>query len=197
MINRDSYLSQIRPFMDKAELIKVIIGARHSGKSIMLELIQDELAENGIPREKMISMNFEDITFSPLTTASVLLDYLKSKIDAIDGRAYLFLDEIQEVVDWEKCVNSLRVNSDVDIYITGSNSILLSGECATLLSGRYVEFSMFPFSFSEYCEAKKELGENKSVRDYFYEYVKYGGLPFLVTTDLVETAKMQYLKDIY
>lgn len=197
MIKRESYLSQIRPFIDQAELIKVIIGVRRSGKSIMLELIQDELKEKGVPKDRMISINFEDLTYSSLTTATALHDYLKAKVDAIDGRTYIFLDEIQEVTDWEKCVNSLRVNSDVDIYITGSNAKMLSGEYATLLSGRYVEFSIYPFSFAEYCEARRADGANKSDSEYFNEYVKYGGLPFLAITSLSEPAKAQYLKDIY
>ena len=102
MIKRESYLSQIRPFIDQAELIKVIIGVRRSGKSIMLELIQDELKKKGVSEDKMISINFEDLTYSSLTTATALHDYLKAKIDAIGGRTYIFLDEIQEVSDWEK-----------------------------------------------------------------------------------------------
>ena len=197
MIKRESYLSQIRPFIDKSGLIKVIVGVRRSGKSIMLELIKEELLDKNVPRDQMISINFEDMNYSSLTTAASLHDYLKTKIEAIEGRAYIFLDEIQEVKDWEKCVNSLRVNSDADIYITGSNAKMLSGEYATLLSGRYVEFTVYPFSFSEYCEARRADGDNKSVSEYFMEYVKYGGLPFLATTPLDERAKAQYLKDIY
>lgn len=197
MIKRESYLSQIRPFIDKSELIKVIVGVRRSGKSIMLELIKEELLDKNVPQDQMISINFEDMNYSSLTTAASLHDYLKTKIEAIEGRAYIFLDEIQEVKDWEKCVNSLRVNSDADIYITGSNAKMLSGEYATLLSGRYVEFTVYPFSFSEYCEARRADGDNKSVSEYFMEYVKYGGLPFLAITPLDERAKAQYLKDIY
>lgn len=197
MIKRESYLSQIRPFIDQTELIKVIVGVRRSGKSIMLELIKKELSDKDVSTDRMISINFEDMSYSALTTAAALHDYLKAKIEAMDGRAYIFLDEIQEVSEWEKCVNSLRVNSDVDIYITGSNAKMLSGEYATLLSGRYVEFSIYPFSFSEYCEARKAENDNKSANEYFNDYVKYGGLPFLATTPLDETAKAQYLKDIY
>lgn len=197
MIKRENYLSQIRPFINQTELIKVIVGVRRSGKSIMLELIRDELIQNGTLPENMIFINFEDMTYSNLTNAISLHDYLKEKIEKINGRAYLFLDEIQEVTQWEKCVNSLRVNSDVDIYITGSNAKMLSGEYATLLSGRYVEFTVYPFSFAEYCQARKESGENKSEIEYFTDYVKYGGLPFLATSSLDERAKMQYLKDIY
>ena len=114
MIKRESYLSQIRPFIDKSELVKVIVGVRRSGKSIMLELIKEELMDKGVSQEHMISINFEDMTYSNLTTAVALHDYLRQKIGAINGRVYIFLDEIQEVKDWEKCVNSLRVNSDAD-----------------------------------------------------------------------------------
>lgn len=197
MIKRESYLSQIRPFIDKSELIKVIVGVRRSGKSIMLELIKDELLDRNVTPEQMISINFEDMNYSNLTTAKALHDYLKGKIEAVNGRAYIFLDEIQEVMDWEKCVNSLRINSDADIYITGSNAKMLSGEYATLLSGRYVEFTIYPFSFAEYCEARRIDNDHKSINEYFMEYVKYGGLPFLATTQLDERAKSQYLKDIY
>lgn len=197
MIKRESYISQIRPFIDQTELIKVIVGVRRSGKSIMLELIKEELRERGVSDESFIAINFEDMTYSKLTRAEALHDYLKNLIDNTDGRAYLFLDEIQEVSDWEKCVNSLRVNSDVDIYITGSNAKMLSGEYATLLSGRYVAFSVYPFSFAEYCEARRASGGDEAVSTYFTEYVKYGGLPFLATAPFDENAKAQYLKDIY
>ena len=115
MIKRESYLSQIRPFIDKCELIKVIVGVRRSGKSIMLELIGKELLEKNVSSEQMIFINFEDLTYSHLTTAVALHDYLKKRIESMEGRAYIFLDEIQEVSDWEKCVNSLRVSSDADI----------------------------------------------------------------------------------
>ena len=122
MIKRENYLSQIRPFINQTELVKVIVGIRRSGKSVMLELIKQELTEMGISKENMISINFEDMTYSNLVTAKALNDYLEKRIASIKGRTYIFLDEIQEVDGWEKCVNSLRVSSDADIYITGSNS---------------------------------------------------------------------------
>ncbi len=197
MIKRELYLSKIRPFIDRTELIKVIVGVRRSGKSMMLELIKEELKERKVPPERMILINFEDMTYSSLSNAVSLHDDLKEKIDRLGGRVYLFLDEIQEVTDFEKCINSLRVNSDVDIYITGSNAKMLSGEYATLLSGRYVEFTVYPFSFAEYCEAQRASDEHKSINESFKDYVKYGGLPFLATSALEESAKMQYMKDIY
>ena len=197
MIKRENYLSQIRPFINQTELVKVIVGIRRSGKSVMLELIKQELTEMGISKENMISINFEDMAYSNLITAKALNDYLEKRIASIKGRTYIFLDEIQEVDGWEKCVNALRVSSDADIYITGSNSKMLAGEYATYLSGRYVQIIIYPFSFSEYCDARRENNDNASTNEYFNEYIKYGGLPFLATVPLDETAKMQYLKDIY
>ena len=197
MIKRENYLSQIRPFINQTELVKVIVGIRRSGKSVMLELIKQELTEMGISKDNMISINFEDMAYSNLITAKALNDYLEKRITSIKGRTYIFLDEIQEVDGWEKCVNALRVSSDADIYITGSNSKMLAGEYATYLSGRYVQFMIYPFSFSEYCDARRENNDNASTNEYFNEYIKYGGLPFLSIVPLDETAKMQYLKDIY
>lgn len=197
MIKREHYLSQIRPFIDQVDLIKVMVGVRRSGKSVMLELIKEELLGNGVTEAQVVSINFEDMTYAQLNNATKLHEYIKARIEGNKDRSYVFLDEIQEVQDWEKCINSLRVNSNVDIYITGSNAKMLSGEYATLLSGRYVEFKIYPFSFSEYCEAKKANGNIKTNEEYFIEYVKYGGLPFLATTNLSDTAKAQYLKDIY
>ena len=137
------------------------------------------------------------MSYSWLRNAQALHDELKKRIEGINGRAYLFLDEIQEVAEWERCINSLRVNSDADIYITGSNATLLSGEYATVLSGRYVEFTVYPFSFAEYCEIRNSGTEKNDARALFTEYVKYGGLPFLASVPLDDQAKSQYLKDIY
>ena len=197
MIKRENYLSKIRPFINQTELVKVIVGVRRSGKSVMLELIKEELFSSGVPIENTISINFEDMSYSGLRNAQALHDELKKRIEGINGRAYLFLDEIQEVDEWERCINSLRVNSDADIYITGSNATLLSGEYATVLSGRYVEFTVYPFSFAEYCEIRNSGTEKNDARTLFTEYVKYGGLPFLASVPLDGQAKSQYLKDIY
>ena len=118
MIKREAYMSRIRPFIG-GELIKVITGIRRSGKSVMLELIKDELAAAGVGRESVVSINFEDMRFARLLTARALHDEIASRVKQIEGKAYLFFDEIQEVADWEKCVNSFRVEFDCDIYITG------------------------------------------------------------------------------
>ena len=151
MIKREMYMGRIRPFIG-GELIKVMTGMRRSGKSVMLELIKEELAETGVDPSSFISINFEDMRCDHLLTAKALHEEVLRRAEVIDGKAYLFFDEIQEVSDWEKCVNSLRVTLDCDIYITGSNAKLLSGELATYLGGRYVEFVIYPFSFAEFLE---------------------------------------------
>lgn len=145
MIPREMYMSRIRPFIG-SELIKVMTGIRRCGKSVMLELIKQELTSSGICPSQFISINFENMGYAHLQTAKALHDEILKRAAEIGGKVYLFFDEIQEVKDWEKCVNSLRVALDCDIYITGSNAKLLSGELATYLGGRYVEFVIYPFS---------------------------------------------------
>ena len=193
MIKREMYLSQIRPFIDQTELIKVIVGVRRSGKSIMLELIKDELVSKGISRDNMISVNFEDMTYSSLTNAVGLHTYLKEKIDSVEGRVYIFLDEIQKVERFEKAVDSLYIKEKTDIYITGSNAYMLSGELATLLSGRYVEISMLPLSFSEYCQLK----EKNNYDELFAEYMQNGGFPYIAQIDDSKEKADMYLEGIY
>lgn len=148
MIKRELYMSRIRPFIG-TDLIKVITGIRRCGKSVMLKLIQQELTESGINPKQFISINFEDMNYSHLQTAQALHDEISARASEIGGKVYLFFDEIQEVKDWEKCINSFRVSLDCDIYITGSNANLLSSELATYLGGRYVEFVIYPFSFKD------------------------------------------------
>ena len=135
MIKRELYMRRIRPFMEN-ELVKVLPGIRRSGKSVMLELVKQELCESGVSPSQFISINFEDMRYFHLQTAKALHDEITTRVAEMDGKVYLFFDEIQEVKDWEKCVNSLRVSLDCDIYITGSNAKLLSGELATYMGGR-------------------------------------------------------------
>lgn len=139
MMKREMYMSRIRPFIG-GELIKIITGIRRCGKSVMLELIKEELLTVGISPEQIISINFENMRHAHLLSANALHEEITAKAESINGKVYLFFDEIQEVADWEKCINSFRVALDCDIYITGSNARLLSGELATYLAGRYVEF---------------------------------------------------------
>ena len=198
MTKRELYIEKIKPFINK-DIIKVITGIRRSGKSVMLKLIMEELKQNKIDEKQFININFENLINIELTTADKLHEYILKKASEIKKKCYIFLDEIQEVKDWEKCINSLRVNEeyDFDIYITGSNAKLLSGELSTYLAGRYVEFVIYPFSFKEFLETLKSIQQDVSTREAFQKYVKFGGMPFLYNLAFEEEVSLQYLKDIY
>ena len=197
MIKREIYIDRIKPFINK-DIIKVLTGIRRSGKSFMLKLIMEELEKNGIDKEKFININFENLKYKNLCTAESLNNFILSKAKK-NERYYLFLDEIQEVNEWEKCINSLRSDEeyDFDIYITGSNAKLLSGELSTYLAGRYVEFIIYPFSFREFIETVKYLNEDINIQELFKKYILFGGMPFLHNLNFNEEASMQYLKDMY
>lgn len=154
MIQREYYMKQIRPFIN-TDLIKVLTGIRRSGKSVMLQLIQEELLSQQVRPDQMISLNFEDLANLPLCQPMALYQWIADKAAAIKGKIYIFLDEIQEVTNWERVINSLRVAFDVDIYLTGSNAKLLSGELSTYLAGRYVQFVIYPFSYQEFILANQ------------------------------------------
>lgn len=196
MIKRESYMKRIRPFIG-TDLIKVMTGIRRCGKSVMLELIRQELIESGIKPDHFISINFEDMNYSHLQTAKALHEEITKRADAILGKIYLFFDEIQEVKDWEKCINSLRVSLDCDIYITGSNAKLLSGELATYLGGRYVEFVIYPFSFAEFMELYQTIMPKKSIQECFQKYLIVGGMPYLSNIQYAEEPSKQYLRDLF
>lgn len=196
MIKREKYMSKIRPFIGN-ELIKVLTGIRRSGKSVMLQLIQEELLTSGVPREQFISINFENMSNSHLCTAEALHNEICRRKEVISGKIYLFFDEIQEVSNWEKCVNSFRVEFDCDIYITGSNAKLLSGELATYLAGRYVEFIVYPFSYTEFMELYQTIFQNTDSRDMFNKYLIVGGMPYLSNLHYEEEPCRQYLQDLY
>lgn len=196
MIKRELYMGRIRPFIG-GELIKVITGIRRSGKSVMLELIKEELLETGVLPSQFISINFEDMRVSHLHTAAALHDEILKRAADIEGKAYLFFDEIQEVSDWEKCVNSLRIALNCDIYITGSNARLLSGELATYLGGRYVEFVIYPFSFREFLELYQTVMPDGSVQKCFQKYLLSGGMPYLANLRYADEPSRQYLTDLF
>ena len=196
MIKRELYMRRIRPFID-TDLIKVMTGIRRCGKSVMLELIKQELKESGINPQQFISINFEDLNFAHLQTAKALHDAITKKASEIGGKVYLFFDEIQEVRDWEKCVNSLRVSLDCDIYITGSNARLLSGELATYLGGRYVESVIYPFSFAEFMELYRSVVPNESMQKCFQKYLLLGGMPYLSNIKYADEPSKQYLQDLF
>ena len=193
MIKREEYLKRIRGFYNQ-DLIKVITGIRRSGKSTLLKQIIDELKDKGVKQERIIYINFEDIEMSFIKNDIDLNSYIKKKIKD-DEKYYLFFDEIQNVIDWEKAVNSFKATKNVSIFITGSNSNLLSGELATLLAGRYVSFKIQPFSFKEVCELKG-IEEKEKIEKAFEDYMKWGGMPQrFYFNDEQETKN--YLMDLY
>lgn len=196
MIKREMYMSRIRPFIN-TNLVKVMTGIRRCGKSVMLELIKEELLQSGVNKSQFISINFEDMSYAHLQTAKALNDDIIERANKIEGKVYLFFDEIQEVKDWEKCINSLRVSLDCDIYITGSNAKLLSGELATYLGGRYVEFVIYPFSFAEFVELYREIYPDEPINMIFQKYVVFGGMPYLSNIRFEKTASIQYLNDLF
>ena len=188
MIIRERYLKLIRPFYNQ-ELIKVLIGLRRSGKSVILTQIIDELKKDNIDDQHIIYINFESLDY-----AKSLNKYIKEKM--IDQKKYyLFFDEIQNVESWEKVINSFRATKNVSIFITGSNSDLLSSDLATHIAGRYVSFKITPFTFSEVCELL-EIKDKEKIEEAFKDYIKWGGMPqrFMQTDDL---SKKTYLNDIY
>lgn len=196
MIKRETYMNRIRPFMNK-DLIKVLTGIRRSGKSVMLELIKEELLNSGVDAKQFISINFEDMRYSYLHTADTLHEEILKRVESIQGKVYLFFDEIQEVTDWEKCINSFRVILDCDIYLTGSNAKLLSGELATYLGGRYVEFVIYPFSYTEFLELYHTVCPEISEQQVFQKYMLAGGMPYLSNLRYEEEPSQQYLADLF
>lgn len=196
MIKRELYMSRIRPFIG-LELIKVMTGIRRCGKSVMLELIKQELTESGISPSQFISINFEDMSYSHLQTAEALHEEIIKRAAEINGKVYLFFDEIQEVRDWEKCINSFRVALNCDIYITGSNAKLLSGELASHLAGRYVEFVIYPFSFAEFLELYRPTAPDEPIQKCFQSYLLSGGMPYLANLRYANAPSKQYLQDLF
>ena len=198
MIKRESYINEIKKFMNKP-IIKVITGMRRSGKSIILKLISEELINEGVSSNNIIYINFESLMFSELTDFKKLYNYIVEKSQTLQGKIYILLDEIQEVEHWEKAINSFMVDLNCDIYITGSNANLLSSELATYIAGRYVEIKIYPLSFKEYIEFAKIQNPNKilSNEEYFEQYLQFGGLPGIHNFDYEKENIYQYLSDIY
>ena len=192
-IFRGKYIEKIEKFIDKP-IVKILTGMRRVGKSTILNIIKDDVLKD-IPEENKIYMNFESFEFFEINDATSLKEYLNKKLRNKEGKVYFFFDEIQLVEDWEKVINALRVSLDSDIYITGSNSKLISGDLATLLAGRYVEFEIQPLSFDEFSEIYKDLNLNKE--DLFEKFIKIGGMPGLKYFNLEEEVSQKYLNDIY
>ena len=191
MVQRDEYLNQLKKWKDE-QVIKVITGIRRCGKSTLLEMYRDYLKSEGVSDDRIISINFEELEYEELSDYKALYNYIKERLHKTET-TYIFLDEIQQVENFQKAVDSLYVKKNTDIYITGSNAYLLSGELATLLSGRYVEINMLPLSFAEFCQIKKSGDKN----ELFAEYMKNGGLPYI--TNLGDDSEKidTYLEGIY
>ena len=196
LIERERYMSRIRPFIGK-DIIKVMTGMRRCGKSVMLELVKRELVREGVSEANFFSYNFEDLTISNLCEATALHDDVCKRVQDAIGKVYLFFDEIQEVSEWEKAINSLRVRLDCDIYITGSNARLLSSELSTYLAGRYVEFVIYPFSFGEFLPLYRQSFPEASIKECFNAFISFGGMPFLSELNYNENASKMYLSDAF
>lgn len=192
MIERQEYLQRLYDWKDE-QVIKVVTGIRRCGKSTLLKQFQEKLIRNGIEKEQIISVNFEELEYEELLDYKALYYYIKDRL--CEGKmTYIFLDEIQKVEAFEKTVDSIYAKDMVDVYITGSNSYMLSGDLATLLTGRYVEISMLPFSFQDYYS----ISDKKQSPDAaFSEYMQYGGFPYLSVMDRTPEKAAVYLEGIY
>lgn len=201
MISRPIYISQLKKFID-TPFIKVITGLRRSGKSTVMKLLQSELLERGVTKEQIIYINLESFIFSDLTDAKSLYQFVQNKITD-DKKYYILLDEIQDVQNWEKAVNAFMVDFNVDLYITGSNSQLLSSELSTFLAGRYVEMTIFTLSFQEFLTFKAHYNQPSLAQDksslitYFNEYMRKGGFPVVHIADYSEDSIDKIVRDIY
>ena len=197
MVRREKYFNILSSYIDKP-FIKVITGLRRSGKSVLLSLLRDELIRRGIDETNIILINFESFEFSEIDDAGKLHQYIKSKINN-SRRYYILLDEIQEVSSWEKAINSFRVDFDADLYITGSNSRLLSSELATYLAGRYIEIPVYTLSFREYLQFRLEYANVDAPNLYaeFNLFLRRGGFPALHVGDYSDEMAYKAVYDIY
>ncbi|EAC3669530.1 ATP-binding protein [Listeria monocytogenes] len=194
MFKRPNYLKQLIQFKD-ADFIKVITGVRRSGKSVLLMLYKEYLLQEGIHENHIIYMNFESFEYQTITTEEKFRQKLDELLPEDDKKVYLLFDEIQMVEGWQRVVNGIRVSFNSDIIITGSNANMLSGEIATLLSGRYIEIPIYPFSFSEFLHVKGIESDSRKVDSAYDEYEKYGGFPSVVIAE--ESIKDTILSGIF
>jgi len=218
MILRPQYIEKIMPYVD-TQIVKVLSGVRRCGKSTILKMIMEELKKRGVAPEHILAYNFDSMQHEDIKTAKMLYEHVKSRL-APSGKTYLFLDEIQEVKSWEKAVNSFMTDFDVDIYVTGSNSRMLSSEISTYLTGRYVSFKVFPLSFAEYLEFRNSYivrlhdSDGQSITDSsgnaiytrpirpsqneeFARYIRFGGFPAIHLREYTQDDAYSIVKDIY
>ena len=195
MINRPLYMDKIMTYVD-TPFVKVLTGIRRSGKSTIMKMIMDKLEnERHIPKENIISMRFDSMEYEDMT-AKQMFETIKAGL-SVQGRTYLFLDEVQEISGWEKVVNSFLGEYDVDIYVTGSNSRMMSSEIATYLTGRYVSFQVYPLSFEEYLSFRREVTEVKNPHQELADYVRLGGFPATHLRAYSQDEVYTIVRDIY
>lgn len=194
-LERSHYLNWLIKWKDQ-QLIKVVTGVRRCGKSTLFEIYQDYLLEHGVDREQIIAINFEDLDYENLLHYKALYQYVQKQL-LPDKKNYIFLDEIQHVEGYEKAVDSLFLRENCDVYITGSNAYFMSGELATLLTGRYIELSMMPLSFKEFCMGLSEKGENPSPAEMLNQYILTGSFPYVLKYGYGEEEAKEYMRSIY
>ena len=193
MIIRSQYMELLKTYRD-VPLVKILAGIRRCGKSTILEMLRDDLQKNGVAADHIISMCYTSEDFDDGMTDKNMYEGIKAQMNS-GGRYYLFLDEVQEIDGWEKAVNSLLENTDTDIYVTGSNSKLMSSEISTYLTGRYISIPVYTLSFAEYLEFKKQSG--LSTRELLNEYIRLGGFPIVALGSFDERAAYQIVEGIY
>ncbi|MDR2909086.1 MAG: ATP-binding protein [Oscillospiraceae bacterium] len=196
MVPRPSYINKAMAYTNMP-FVKVLSGVRRCGKSTILKMIAEELRRRGVADEKILPYNFDSLQHEDIKTAALLYEEVKRRLTP-NGKTYLFLDEIQEVQSWEKAVNSFMTDFDVDIYVTGSNSRMMSSEISTYLTGRYVSIQVFPLSFAEYLEFRKEYGSpGLSSREEFVRFLRFGGFPAIHLREYEPDEAYAIVRDIY
>lgn len=195
MIPRPTYIKKIMAYAD-TPFVKILSGVRRCGKSTILKMIVEELKKRGTPEERILHYNFDSMQHDEIKTAKLLYEEVKARISP-DGKTYLFLDEIQEVKSWEKAINSFITDFDVDIYVTGSNSRMMSSEISTYLTGRYITFRIFPLSFAEYLTFRKEYGKPGESHSELARYLRLGGFPAIHLKEYTPDEAYPIVKDIY
>ncbi len=195
MIPRPTYVKRIMKYAD-TPFVKVLSGVRRCGKSTILKMLEAELRERGVSGDRTLMYSFDSLRHEEIKTAKALYDEIKTRLSK-DGKTYLFLDEIQEVKDWEKAVNSFMTDFDVDIYVTGSNSRMMSSEISTYLTGRYIQFRVFPLSLSEYLSFRGEYTSAGSLHAEFARYLRFGGFPAIHLQEYEQDEAYTIVKDIY
>ena len=195
MIYRKLYMDKILPFIDKP-VIKVLTGVRRSGKSTILRMLREELMHQGIEEKQILFYRLDSLEYEDIKTSKELYKELKDHL-YVGGKSYLFLDEVQEIESWEKVVNSIMTDFDVDIYVTGSNSRMMSSEISTYLTGRYVAFQIYPLRFSEYLLFRESYAEIADVKTEFARFLRFGGFPAIHLFDYTQDEAYTIIRDIY